>query len=200
MSFWNDHEEIWRQLAAEMEGSFAKGGFFDRDRVEVRHRHWTLTLDKWHVPAGKSVQVFTRLRAPYVNADGFRFRVYRKSIFTSLGKALGLVQDVEIGDPMFDDEFVIQSDSEAKVRAMLQRPRLRELIAAQPDICFEVKDDEGFFGQQFPYGVDELHFAAAGVINDLQQLKNLHQLFIEVLEYLCSVGSAYDQDADLKLD
>lgn len=200
MTFWNDHKEVWRLLAAELDGRFEKGGWWDRDRVEVRHRHWTLTLDKYVVPAGKAQQYFTRLRAPFVNADNFRFCVYRKSIFTALGKALGVVQDIEVGDPMFDDAFVIQSASEAKVRAMLQRPRLRELIAAQPDISFEVKDDEGWFGQQFPEGVDELHFIARGLIDDLDQLKQLFELFTEVLDYLCSTGSAYDRETGLLLD
>ena len=46
--------------------------------------------------------------APYVNPDGFRFKIYRKSIFTGIGKALGM-QDVDIGDEEFDREFVVHA-------------------------------------------------------------------------------------------
>ncbi len=201
MSFRDDQFEVWKRLAAELDGTFEKGGWFDRERVEVRYRHWVLTLDRYQMPAGKATQSFTRLRAPYVNADNFRFRVYRKSMFTALGKALGLVQDIEIGgDPLFDDAFVIQSGDVAKTREMLSRRRLRELIAAQPDISFEVKDDEGWFGQHFPDGVDELCFIAYGVITDLERMKLLFELFTEVLDYLTATGSASPRDAGLNLE
>ena len=56
-------------------------------------------------------------------------------------------------------------------------PKIRELIAAQKDIKFDVKDDEGWFGTKFPEGVDELHFAVAGVIKDVDRLKLLYDLF-----------------------
>jgi hypothetical protein len=49
-------------------------------------------------PVGKSVAAHTRFRAPYVNTDGLRFCVYSRSVFTGLGKVLGLVQDIEIGE------------------------------------------------------------------------------------------------------
>ena len=190
MSVFNRHEEIWRQLAGELQGQFVAGGFWKEDKVEARWEGWTITLDKYVDHGGKSHRAYTRLRAPYVNPDGFRFRIYRKSIFTGIGKALGLVQDIEIGDEQFDRDFVIQGNSEEKVRAMLRRPQLRALIEAQPDICFEVKDDEGWFGASFPEGVDELYFLASGVIKDLEQLRGLYKLFTEVLDYLHSVGSA----------
>ena len=173
MSVFNRHEEIWRQLAGELQGQFVDGGFWKEDKVEARWDSWTITLDKYVVHGGRSHRAYTRLRAPYVNPDGFRFRIYRKSIFTGIGKALGLVRDIEIGEEAFDRDFVIQGNSEEKVRAMLGRPRLRALIEAQPDICFEGKDDE-------------LYFLASGVIKDLEQLRGLYNLFAEVLDYLHS--------------
>ncbi len=202
-TFWKvltgrDHEEIWRQLAEELKGQFDEGDWWKRTNVEVQWKNWTITIDKYVVSTGKSATVFTRIRAPYLNAGGFRFRIYRKRIFTALGKALGLVQDIEIGDSYFDDEFVIQGNDEAKVRAMLRKPGLRRLIEAQPDICFEVKDDEGRFGKTFPEGVDELYFLAHGTIKDLEHLKSLYHLFGEVLDHLCTLGSAYDRGPGIK--
>jgi hypothetical protein len=200
VSFWNSHEEMWKQLAGELKGQFVEpGAWWKRGRVEAQWKTWTITMDKYVVSTGKVTQVFTRLRAPYVNADGFRFRIYRKSIFSGIGKSLGLVQDIEIGEEFFDGQFVIQGNNEDRIRAMLSRVELRKLIEAQPDICFEVKDDEGWFGARFPEGVDELHFLAHGVVTDLEQLHGLYKLFAEVLDYLCSVGSAYAQEPGVKL-
>jgi len=131
------------------------------------------------------------MRAPYVNRDGFYFRIYRPSIFTGLGKLFGM-QDIEIGDPLFDHEFVLQSNSEAKLREFLHPP-LRELIRAQPRVMFQVKDDEGVFRQRFPNGVDELYFVAFGVVKDVDRLKGLFDLFAATLQRLCEIGSAYEQ-------
>ena len=94
---------------------------------------------------------------------------------------------------------MIQGNSEDKIRVMLHKPGLRKLIEAQPDISFEVKDDEGWFGGPFPEGVDELHFLARYLISDLEQLRGLYKLFAEVLDHLCSVGSAYKEDPGRKL-
>jgi hypothetical protein len=203
VSFWltlsgRDHEEIWRQLAGELKGQFSEGRWTTNSKVEARWKHWTITIDRHVVSSGKHATIYTRIRAPYLNADGFRFRIYRKSIFTGLGKKLGLVQDIEIGDQFFDDEFVIQGNSEPKVAAMCRKEAIRRLLEAQPNICLEVKDDEGWFGS-FPEGVDELHFLASEVIKDMEQLKQLYQLFAVVLDYLCSVGSAYERDPETSL-
>ena len=199
MSFFNSHEEIWKQLAEELKGQFVDGGWLKHDKVEAQWNTWTVTMDKYVVSTGKVTQVFTRIRAPYINADGFRFRIYRKGIFTGIGKALGLVQDIEIGEDSFDEQFVIQGNMEDRIRAMLRRPELRKLIEAQPDICFEVRDDEGWFGAKFPEGVDELHFLAHGVIKDLEQLRSLYKLFAEILDYLYSTGSACAREPGVRL-
>ncbi len=199
MSFFNSHEEIWKQLAEELKGQFVDGGWFKHDKVEAQWNTWTVTMDKYVISTGKVTRVFTRIRAPYINADGFRFRFYRKGIFTGIGKTLGLVQDIEIGEAAFDEQFVIQGNMEDRIRDMLRRPELRKLIEVQPDICFEVKDDEGWFGAKFPEGVDELHFLADGVIKDLEQLRGLYKLFAEILDYLCSTGSAYAREPGVKL-
>ena len=66
-------------------------------KAQAVHDQWTVTLDTYVVSTGKTSAIYTRMRAPYVNPDGFRFKIYRKSIFTGIGKALGM-QDVDIGD------------------------------------------------------------------------------------------------------
>jgi hypothetical protein len=131
------------------------------------------------------------MRAPFVNPTGFRFRVYRTSIFTGLGKLFGM-QDLEIGDPPFDDGFVVQATEESRVRELLRSPRLRDLITQQKDIQLSVKDDEGFFGTKFPDGVDELLFVSLGIIKDIDRLKLLYELFTETLGELVRIGAASD--------
>lgn len=196
--FGPSQKEIWRQLSEDIQGQFVEGGFWKRDKVEASHGPWTVTLDKYVVSTGKVTVVYTRMRAPYVNPDGFRFRVYRRGIFSNLGKRLGM-QDVEIGDPEFDRDFIIKGTDEGKLRQLFANPRIRALIEAQKDIDFSVKDDEGWFGATFPEGVDELAFMVVGVIKDIERLKQLYELFGETLDELCRMGSAYETDPGVKV-
>lgn len=190
--FGPSKEEIWRQLSAEIAADYVEGSWRKSARVEVKHGEWTVTLDTYTVSTGKAVVVFTRMRAPYVNPDGFRFTVYRRSIFSGIAKLFGM-QDVEVGEDSFDRDFIVKSNDESKVRALCLNPRLRELIARQPEIHFTVKDDEGWFGPSFPEGVDELYFSVTGIIKDVERLKLLYELFAATLDELCRMGSAYEQ-------
>ena len=194
--FGPSREEVWRQLSAAIDGRFVEGGFFKSDKVEAEHGQWTVTLDTYTVSTGKATIIFTRMRAPYVNPDGFRFTIYRKSLFSEIAKWFGM-QDIVVGNPLFDEAFIIKGNDERKVRALFDDPKLRALIAAQPEIHFEVKDDERWFGKKFPEGVDELYFQTTGVIKNVERLRQLFLLFAETLDQLCRIGSAYETKAEI---
>jgi hypothetical protein len=198
--FGPSQEEIWRQLSVEIGGQYVDGGFWEGDKVVARTGPWTTTLDTCTrtVDNSSTPTTYTRLRAPFVNPDGFRFAIYRKHLFSGLGRLLGL-QDIEIGEPFFDEEFVIKGNSDERVRALFANPRLRESIHRQPDILLEIHDDEGWFGADFPEGVDMLTFEAAETIEDVSRLKALFDLFGETLRQLCRIGSAYADDPGVTL-
>lgn len=198
MLFGPSRDEIWRALSAEIGGQFVEGGFAHGAQVRATHGEWTVTLDTYVVSTGKAAAIYTRMRAPYVNPTGFRFTVYRKGFFSDIAKRFGM-QDIEIGDTEFDRDFIIKGNDESRVRALLADRRLRELIAAQPELYFTVKDDEGWFGASFPEGVDELYFMVGGTIKDVDRLKLLYELFGETLDQLCRTGSAYASDPKVAL-
>jgi hypothetical protein len=196
--FGPSRKEIWQQLCAETGADFVDGGFWKGAKVQAAHEEWTITLDTYVVSSGKSSTTYTRMRAPYVNPDGFRFSIHRRHFFTGIAEMLG-GQDVKIGDDHFDHEFVIKGTDEEKLRTLLANEKLRDLIAQQPKIRLSVKDDEGWFGPSFPNGVDELHFVAVGVIKDIERLKALFDLFSETLDQLCIIGSAYEGSPNVRL-
>ncbi len=191
--FGPSKDEIWLQLSHEIGAEYEDGGFFKNGKIILSHREWEITLDTHAVHTGKSTIIYTRMRAPYVNRDGFRFNIYRKNIFSGIGRAFG-VKDLEVGDAFFDDEFIIQGEPEHMVRSLLTNGMIRQLIQGQKDIHFQIKDDEGLFTKKFPEGVDELYFEVVGVIKDKERLKNLFDLFSLVLDELCRLGSAYETD------
>lgn len=196
--FGPSRKEIWRQLSAEIDARYVEGGFWKGDKVHATHDEWTVTLDTYAVSTGKTTIIFTRMRAPYVNPGGFRFTVYRKGLFSGIGKMLGM-QDIEIGDESFDQDFIIKGNDETRVRELLSNQKIRELIARQPEIRFTVKDDEGWFGAKFPEGVDELYFQVVGVIKDVERLKLLYELFAETLDQLCRMGAAYKEHPNVTI-
>jgi hypothetical protein len=181
-------EDVWKALAGEMDARFEKGGWWKSGRVVAEVGPWEVTLDTLR----RDKVVYTRLRAPFVNPEGFRFRIHRRHLFSGLAEMLGL-QDLPIPwDPKFDHDFIVKSNDEAKVRRLLSSENIRLLIDLQPRILFAVKDDEGWFGTKFPGGVDELYFERCGIMKDPELLRGLFDLFAETLEELCVMGSAYE--------
>jgi hypothetical protein len=186
--FGPSREEVWRQLAIEIDANYVDGGFWKRSEVQASHAGWLITLGehgKYH---------HTRMRAPFLNPGGFRFTVYRKGIFTELGKSLGM-QDVEVGHPDFDRDFVIQGTDDTMLRQIFGNARIRELIAAQPRVHFEVKDARGMFGRDLfadkpPEALDVLEFLVDGTVKEKEQLRLLFDLLAETLDELCRMGTA----------
>jgi hypothetical protein len=191
-------DEVWRQLSTEIGAEFVEGGFWQGDKVQARVKEWIITLDAYTVSAGRNAVTYTRMRAPFVNTDGFRFKLYRKGPLSGLGKKFG-IEDVEVGFPEFDRDLIIQGNDDGKVLKLFSDSTIRRLIQSQPDIQLEVKDDEGWFGAIFPQGVDELYFQVVGTVKDVERLKSLFELFAEVLNRLCHIGSAYETDPMLTL-
>jgi hypothetical protein len=196
--FGPSKKEIWQQLAEEIQADYVNNGFWVGDRVEAHVDNWVVVLDTYTVSTGKSSITYTRMRAPFVNLDNFYFKIYRTGIFSGLGKALGM-EDINIGYEEFDEDFIIKSNSEEKVKQLFSNATIRSLIQAQPHISLEIKDDEGFFKAHFPEGVDELYFQVTGVIKDIDRLKELYELFAEVLKKLCSMGFASSEEPGVVL-
>ncbi|MDP6154952.1 MAG: DUF3137 domain-containing protein [Candidatus Thermoplasmatota archaeon] len=196
--FGPSQDEVWGKLSSEMGGEFIDGGFWKGDKVIARVKDWIVTMDTYTVSTGKSSTTYTRIRAPYVNKDNFRFTIYRENVFGKIGKLFGM-QDIQVGYPEFDKRYIIKGNIDYKVQMLFANPRIRELILFQPNIHFQIKDDDGWFGTSFPEGVDELYFQVVGVIKDIERLRSLFLLFSETLNHLCHLGSAYENSSSLSL-
>jgi hypothetical protein len=191
--FGPSQEEIWSSLRGQIAAELVDGGFWRGDRLRMQAGDWTVTLDEYTqmVPAGK-VHVHiphTRMRAPFPNPTGFRFSIHRASLFSALGTLLGM-QDIEVGHPEFDKEFVIKGNDESMVRSLCDSGRLRALIAAQPKFQLCIQNDEGWFGTKYPPDVDVLIFDVAAKIRDVDRLRGIYDVFAETLGKLSRMGVA----------
>ena len=109
------------------------------------------------------------------------------------------MQDIEVGDPDFDEAFIIKGNDEIRVVSLFANSKIRQMIQAQPKIRLEVQDNDGWFGSKFPPDVDQLHFRVVGVIKDVERLKALFGLFAAILDQLCRIGLAYRQNPGVRL-
>lgn len=182
-------EEIWRQLCGEIGAEYQDRGVWRGDRVEARHGAWRITLDLFVVHAGKVPVAFTRMRAPYVNPDRFRFSITRRGFGRGLAELLG-ARDVEVGFRDFDEAFVVKGTSVSKLRQLFADESLRRLVEAQPELKLSVKDHEGWFGPEFPDDTDELYLLVGGKIKDVERLRSMLDLLGATLDGLRRIGSA----------
>lgn len=196
--FGPSQEEVWSQFAEEIDAEFVNEGVWKKKKIIANFENWNITIDTYTVSSGKNSTTYTRIRAPYINKDDFRFKIYRSGVFSNIGKTFGM-QDVPIGDPEFDENFIIQGNDEEKLREIFLIDKIREFISSQNRIHFEIKDDEGRFGTKFPDNVDELYFQAAGIIKDIEKLKELYFLFVLVLNKLCLMGLASEENPKVEL-
>ncbi|WP_309708260.1 hypothetical protein [Armatimonas sp.] len=196
--FGPSKEEVWQQLCQEIGAEFVEGGFWKGNKVELDVGEMTITLDVYSVHANNATHYYTRMRAPYINRDGFRFKVYRNNGFAFMRRLFG-VPDIELGFVEFDEKYVIQGTDTGKLTALFASATLREQLTADPSVWLEIKDDEGWFATKFPEGVDELYFSVGGIVKDIERLKGFFSVFTETLQQLQKIGSLEKGDPGVVL-
>ena len=140
--FGPSKDEMWRQLSQEIGAEFVEGGFWKGNKVQAHVGPWTITLDTYTESTGEIITSPTPACVlPYVNPEGFRFTIYRKGFFSDLGKLLGM-QDIEVGDPEFDEAFIIKGNDESKVRDLFANTQ------DPPDDPGSAQDPAGGEGQR----------------------------------------------------
>ncbi|HVG21097.1 MAG TPA: DUF3137 domain-containing protein [Blastocatellia bacterium] len=190
--------KVWTQLAEEIGGQFwgatpeymNSGGI--GHTVHLKVEQGPVFLEAFTDRAvGEPGSEQVRMRAPYQDKDGFRFTISREHLFTGLGKLFG-AQDVETGDPAFDDDFVIKSNDEAKARVLFADPRIRQLLREQPYVFFQARDSEAPPGSPLLGAAStELYFLLRhDQAKDIARLKALFELFTETLGQFRAIGSA----------
>ena len=195
--FGSPKDEIWRQLAEDMGGHYNENDWLGADKLTYCNDDWEMALDTFEDGWDESSLPNTRMRAPFLNKFGLEFKIYRSGFFSNLATKVLNLQDIEIGEPDFDEKFIIKSNSEAGVRKLLAPAEIRALIDTQPAIALAVHDDVGTFKKRYPEKVDVLHFHCLGVIKDEERLRSLFELFVAVLNRLQELNHAepYQRDA-----
>jgi len=194
--FRSHEEEVWNKLSEALGGEFLVGENYKTEKVHIHDGPWTITLDHHCHVGGRTEAIYTRFRAPYINTDGFRFKVHHQGLMDSLVNLFGM-NDVQIGDEELDRIFVVETNEPKEVRKLLDSEALREHLRLEPHVYLGVRDSGDWFQDDYPDGVDELVLVVEDEVTDLVRLKRLYRLFAETLHRLCDIGSAYGIDPNV---
>jgi len=133
--------EAWQEAARQLDGTFAPGelGWFRDDNPVVGATVQGIAVEaSIRVQgSGKNKRIYTRLTAPATAPREKELRVYTEGVFSGLARAVGF-QDVPVGDPDFDQAYMVKASDEAFARAWLNRV-VRKRIAGVGDYRFELK-------------------------------------------------------------
>lgn len=182
-------DEIWFELSQEIDADFRRPGFFSSAKVILSYRRWKITLDTCEDSSidGPSYP-YTRISALYDRVGDFSFKVHRRDIFSRIGriwdKLAWDMQEIETGDPFFDEKLVVRGSPEVMVRELFDNDAIREHIGKEPSIYFKTKK-AGWFTP-----MAKLYLEAGAVITDKESLKNLFELFTLTLDELSRMGFA----------
>ncbi len=193
-------DSIWIRLANDIDGQFlhAASDYYTLggigSTVHLKVEQWSIGLEAYKQPSneeGDSPPEIIRMRAPYNDKDSFRFDVSRQTLLSGLGKLFGM-QDTEIGDPVFDKEFIIKCNDEAKARALFANAKIKQILQSQPYVLFQNGEGGGLPGSTLLNTANtEIRFLLSDdQADDRALLKSLFELFSETLRQLRTIGSA----------
>ena len=106
----------FQQLAARFGGTSQGGGFFEKPSAHFNYQGVSTLVDTYST-GGKHPKHYLQLRIYWPQND-LRCEVYPEGFFLRLGKMLGM-EDVEIGSPHFDRDYIISGGSAATLSKLL---------------------------------------------------------------------------------
>ena len=194
MSAWKalfgpSFRECWRDFSDAAGGAYEETGFWGEPRVTFRHGPFTITLKRHVVSTGKSSITYTRFRAAYCKVGDLQFRLYRAGLLSPIATYLG-AQNLNIGNPSFDQAFVLKGNDLGLLARLFEDDQLRRKIATQASPRIELCPNDGWFCEAMPQGEAELRYVEQGLIKDTEHLQSILDLMKHLLDRLCEIGVA----------
>jgi len=190
--------DIWTAIAYDIGGNYIHGGLFGKSAITLKHREWDIMMDHFS-RGGKNRTRHTRMRAPFGRKTDFLFQIKREGTFSSVGKLLGM-QDIQLGDDFFDEQFIIKANNIHHIKHLLDDEELKNYIMHQPKILLKIRHEHtSFFKTGHPDFIDELYFECRGIMKNEEIIKDLFSLFTTILDRLVLLDLAYEGRPNYRL-
>ena len=118
-----------RRLGLEFKRHKAKLGFEPPPTVAGPHRNRAVRFFSYTIRSGKNSTTWSAVAAAVGGAGGFSLELFPKHFLNRIAAAFGL-QDIQVGDPLFDQAFVVKSNDPAYAAAALL-PEIRSCLLAE---------------------------------------------------------------------
>jgi len=96
--FGSNKEDVYMQLAYELNGRFEHGDFYNPIKIDVPFKNWTITFDTNVIkeiinvstgnPYGGNAE-YTRVRTPFLKTSNFQFAITNTNALDSFAKLSG---------------------------------------------------------------------------------------------------------------
>lgn len=179
-----------KEFAQQYEGNYIEQKYDKLQKAKFQFNGFNIIFD-YHINYISGTvyqQKFTRITASFIALNDFQFQIYRNDLISSITKFFGS-QDFEIGNSEFDKAFVIKTNNEFKMKSLLTNNEIMKAIQRQEDINFHISKQRGIWEEKLPKNEFELSFYSEKIIEDIEQLKSLLDLFKETLNHLIEINS-----------
>jgi hypothetical protein len=183
-------DEAWSAIAERRAGEITMARRGIRS-IRFPAGRWAVLLDTYTQSNGQSSQVYTRWRSVYHAMDDFRFRIYRKSIFSGIGKFFGM-QDIEVGQPDIDPDWIIKSNSEGRIQSLMSQ---REIVVSLGTLRSGRLQVKPLRGRHKAPDRMLLELAVSGILRDADRLDAGCDLMHSMLDRMARLGSAQPGEA-----
>ena len=163
------------QLARRLRGNLQPSGLFKYPELRIPHLGRTATLK--YTAGGENESNKTHLTIPWPSGR-LRCEIFLEGPFSGLRKLIGM-QDIEIGSPDFDRQFIITGNDEAAIKAFLTpvaQARLLDLLRVDATTAFSVPN----LYLQISNGL--LTVTKASYLTDIETVDRFIQLFLAFYE------------------
>jgi hypothetical protein len=187
-------KSVWMDLADERKGEFLDGGNVVTVRLPIADRPWKITFQMQAHPLGKSLTETTICAAPFVARHPFRFAIRNSRTIEELIKVLGM-QDIIVGDEVFDKDYIIQGNHPEQVKEFFACPKLKEKIQSHNSMNLSIMDSRNnHFGISPPPHENVLAFVEKGTINSFSRISSLVDLMVGTLDRLHELSIAAPEE------
>lgn len=163
----------WAKAARTLRLHFASPGLFKNREMSGSIDGFFVRVDTYVISSGKTSQAYTRFRIKYPQGLGLGLKLSKQGFFNAVFQFFGS-QDIEVGDPGFDDSVVVKGANAARIREFLtpaRRVRIQRFFAS----CSGAKIED-----------TAVEWVQRGLIHDPQKLVSTVHNLLRVSASLCA--------------
>jgi hypothetical protein len=202
MNFWTKiniphNREMWKLLAKKIEGEFIEGDSWEKEKVVINYRNRVITLNSEMKSMGKSRYFESQVKCLFIPKEKFTLKISLENPFTHAGKIFG-INDIELNDLKFDDEFYVKSNDKEKAVSFLNSSDLQKVYFAATKnldlmVSIAIKDSDSFHTfRKYPPNTSLIVIRANMIVTEMERLINWFNLCKITLDRLIEIGETED--------